>query len=728
MNYRPPAAEAIAVFDSDAAPPAATFSILAFALSAVALLGGPRAGAQVTNDDCGPDVPLLTVTTAGDDFAAVLTTEATIGPATGCSETWINDDVWFRFVAAAPSLGYAYRGLAATRGEVSGVGFAVYDACDGREIACLGRFGAGETAASYEGGLSEALVAGETYYLRTWTGGADNAGAYELALRGVTPGVDNDFCGAGVPELPNTTASGPVYADVTTAGATMGPLATCSQTWIDDDVWFSFVAEGGDVRVHYRELAAAAGTVEGIGYAIYEDCGGEELACVARFGAGETAASDRPVLRERLRVGERYYLRVWSGGADNAAVFRLAVETLDVVVANDDCAGATPIAFRFDRDSTEYFEVNTVGATRSTVGATCAGDDRDDDVWFDFEAISVNLVVSYVRFRPSDPAARGIGYALYDGCNGAEIACGRVLAQTDGTGIEFANPLPRLTVGQRYRLSMYVLGPGGGAFDAKVRGVRQPEIAEVPPAGTCVTSTATVDGSGGIVRFLDPEGRAIMQMLNTVNLGEVTVEFSGNREAASRTFGPDDAPLADRNVTIRSERSLTGRLRMATYATFEEVRRFHEAGGSTSFLDYVFARRDATDCGTAFEGADEEYPTNAILDYPGGYYIDTRVTALGDFYRTPANTLVGTDHSAPAAPSPLRVYPNPASATEVITVEWRDAVGAPGVATLTDATGRILLRQRLGATPWTLPTLPAGAYWLRVTDEDVTSSVRLLIQ
>ena len=449
---------------------------------------------------------------------------------------------------------------------------------------------------------------------------------------------------------------------------------------------------------------------------------------MGRFGAGETAGSDRPVLRERLTVGERYFLRVWSGGADNAAAFRLAVETSDVDVANDECAGATPIAFRFDRDSTEFFEVNTVGATRSATGATCAPDDRDDDVWFDFEAISVNLVVSYVRFRPVDPAARGVGYALYDACDGTELACGRVLAQTDGTGIEFANPLPRLVVGERYRLSLYVLGAGGGAFDAKIRGVRQPEIAEVPEAGACVSSAATVDGSGGIVRFLDPDGGAIMQMLNTIDLGEVTVELSGNREEALRTFGPGDAPLLDRNVTVRSERPLTGRLRMAVYATFDEVRRLHAAGGSTSFLDYVFARRDPTDCGTVFEGADEEYPTNAILDYPGGYYIDTRVQALGDFYRAPENTLV-TVAQAPSALSALRLYPNPASPTSPVTAEWRPlGTAATATATLSDATGRILRRHTTSPSTWALAPLPAGVYYLRLTSEDQSASARLIVQ
>ena len=700
-------------------------------LLAGVLIASVGAGAQVANDDCAADVPLLTVSTGAElVYQAVSTVGATRSRATACADVSVDDDVFYRFVATAPALELAFRNLVATQGERSGIGYAIYAACGGRQLACRTRFGRDATAGATAAGLSAPLTPGETYYLQTYIGGEDNEGTFELALRGVGSTAPNDFCGEGLPLLPTGGDGAPAFTSVSTAGATQGPGTACSQTWLNDDVWYRFVAAGDHLRIGFRDLRTERGEVSGVGYAIYAACDGAALECVGRFGESRTAATDRPVLREDLVAGETYLLRVWTGGADNAGAFDLSLESFDAAAANDECAGAQDIGIAFERDSTEVVPVYTVGATAS-VGGDCLAADRDDDVWFEFEAISENLIVSYRKFRPARPDAAGVGYVLTEACGGDVLACGRVPVVVDGTGIKFANPRPGLVPGQRYRLGLFVLGGGGGAFEARVRGSDLPRIAALPTDGACVEATAIADGSGGTpVRLLDPEGGIIASFLNDQDLGRVTATFGRIGEGALATVGDDGVPYLGRHLTIASERPPRRGTRLALYVPFAEIDSLFAATGRRSFLDYDFARRDSTPCATPFDGRGEAYAVNARLDYPGGWFVQARVDAFGEFFMVPENTLVAAAPSTPP-PTALRVHPNPSSAGHVVYLEVdRRISDRTDPILITDALGRAVSAATVRplATGYAVTGLAAGVYAVSVRDGGRVASARVIVR
>ena len=703
--------------------------------SAVAIalaVSAATAVAQPANDACTAQVPLLTVSAPdeGLTFAGVTTVGARPGRVTTCANVSVDDDVYYRFVATAPGLSFHFRDLVATAGERSGVGYAIYEACDGRELACAARLGRDETAAAAPVGLAAPLVPGQTYYLQTYLGGEDNEGTFELALRGLASGAPNDFCGGELPLLPTGEEDAPVYTPVSTDGATQGPGLACSQTWINDDLWYRFVAAGGDVRIGFRDLAATRGTVDGIGYALYATCDSAALTCVARFGEGLTAAAERPVLPTRLTAGETYLLRVWTGGADNAGTFGLSVESFDAAVDNDACADARAIALDFDRDSTEVVPVNTVGATASPEARECLGDDRDDDVWFDFEAISDNLIVSYRNFAPVDPGSAGVGYVLVDGCDGGVLACGTVRAQRDGTGIEFANPEPGLEPGRRYRLGLFVLGEGGGAFTARIRGDDRAPIARPPADGACVTVAAVADGQGGVVRFLDPDGGLIASFLNQQDLGLATLTFGSVAEGPLARYGTGEVPYLSRYVTIGSERAPTQAVRLALYLPSAEVDALFAAAGIDNFTALDFVRRDSTACGTAFGGDGERNGVRSILDYPRGYYVEARPRALGEFFVAPESVVGVRERPDPAAR--LTVWPNPAAAGAAVAVDLAGFApeGGAVVLTVADVTGRQVgpaTVARPGGTP-VLTGLAAGVHLVVARSDRRAAVARVVVR
>jgi hypothetical protein len=151
-------------------------SNLLFAL----LLWSAAAWAQPANDDCAN---AATVTYATSEATAVLTNgdsrgaTASTTPTTVCSGSWYTDDTWYKFSTPAvlPPDGIVVRvyfNNAVIATDVPAIGMALYQSCAAGETA-LGCFSSDLPEDNKIEIPGACLQAGEDYYVRVWSTGAD---------------------------------------------------------------------------------------------------------------------------------------------------------------------------------------------------------------------------------------------------------------------------------------------------------------------------------------------------------------------------------------------------------------------------------------------------------------------------------------------------------------------------------------------------------------------------
>ena len=124
------------------------------------------------------------------------------------------------------------------------------------------------------------LVPGQLYYVQIFFQGSRTFGTGEIALQEFAAPPTNDECADDVPELPVNDFGDCVFTSVNTVGATQSTSPSCTGSSNNDDVWYRFVAKSEDVFFSYENFVVTNGFASsGLGYAVYDACGGTELAC-----------------------------------------------------------------------------------------------------------------------------------------------------------------------------------------------------------------------------------------------------------------------------------------------------------------------------------------------------------------------------------------------------------------------------------------------------------------
>ncbi|NNK29102.1 MAG: T9SS type A sorting domain-containing protein, partial [Flavobacteriaceae bacterium] len=141
----------------------------------------------------------------------------------------------------------------------------------------------------------------DTYYIMVEGYSATSTGTFTLSVSAVPAAAPpaNDDCADAEALVLGT----PLAGDNTNAtSAITNP--SCDEFGTISDVWYSFDAPAtGAVDIN-----AAVGTASVAEMAVYDGCGGTELACSA---SGDLFVKD-------LTVGATYYLQVWNDGAASA--------------------------------------------------------------------------------------------------------------------------------------------------------------------------------------------------------------------------------------------------------------------------------------------------------------------------------------------------------------------------------------------------------------------------
>ena len=297
--------------------------------------------------------------------------------------------------------------------------------------------------------------------------------------------------------------------------------------------------------------------------------------------------------------------------------------------ANDDRSDATEIFAR--RGLARFERVSTVAASPS-VALPCTATANDDDVFFSFAAAGPGLRLEYRNLNATNAEA-GVGYAVYEEATGELLGCSYRIARGPA-GAGFVDLSRALTVGETYVLALFTSAPGGGVFDFRLTEHDFPRITP-NPGDNCLTVTVDVDGSGGRIDALAPDGTLLLSLGNEEALGRTTVSLRGH--SGGRPRAGAEGLIYDRNVTVTPSRTPTGPVAVDFYVTTAEFLRLgREAGTGEDFASYKVVKTPATNCSPSYGGGGEAFPLSRAFDYPGGYRFSLEVTDFSEFFLLPS--------------------------------------------------------------------------------------------
>ncbi|WP_420574414.1 T9SS type A sorting domain-containing protein [Kordia sp.] len=214
-----------------------------------------------TNDECATaEVITEDITTQRTiNFNNAAATESLDGSCDTVSNTYL--DLWYEFTM--PVTGNIY---------ISGANFAdrftIYDTCGGSELACFA-----------DDGFAYSLTPG-TYYLRAYSTD-DNADADSFNIQAFEQLPNDDCANAEMISVAGVGACGTQNITVDTRRATetvtpaTGSCFSTSQVWLD--AWYAFEAP---ITGNISLTSTSFNNI----FAVYESCGGSEVACFADDG------------------------------------------------------------------------------------------------------------------------------------------------------------------------------------------------------------------------------------------------------------------------------------------------------------------------------------------------------------------------------------------------------------------------------------------------------------
>ncbi|RAR46229.1 MopE-related protein, partial [Flavobacterium lacus] len=331
------------------------------------------------NDDCINATAINIQTTPQTiNFALQSATSANEVGCQGTSPTNYTD-LWYEFTMP-------FDGNVAITSQIVWNQFALYDACDGNQLNCI-----------TGNGLINGLQEGATYKLKAYrtTSLAINPTFQSFTIQAFES-AENNLC-PNASTIAVSTLSQSI--NFVLQSATVNNEVGCEGTIPADytDLWYEFTmpVEGNVV---------ITGPIVWNKFAIYDTCGGNEIAC---FDANGTV--------EGLEFGVTYKLRVYRTLSTtlDSSFQRFTIQAFGIV-PNDNCPNAMLLPLGENIQTIPF----TISSASINNEAGCEGTALANysDIWYQFEmpfdgAVSIEGFISWNQF------------ALYNSCGGTELAC-----------------------------------------------------------------------------------------------------------------------------------------------------------------------------------------------------------------------------------------------------------------------------------------------------------------
>jgi hypothetical protein len=294
--------------------------------------------------------------------------------------------------------------------------------------------------------------------------------AASAALFGQTFPADDECSTAGTLLVdginPAPAASGVTF---TTAPATTSAGTMCAG--FAKDVWFLYVPTNTGTHVinTCTPTGFAAGTIGDTVLAIYDACGGTQLAC------NDDSCGFRSQVSLVLNAGSLYYVRVASFGATSVGgTFYLTINAPTPPATNDECVASVQI---FDGPNVG---LGNTSATNSADLSACGV--FNNDVWFFYVATFTGLA----SFSTGCGGTPDTLVAVYDNCGGAELGCND---DTPGCAVGGSTATAAVSTGSVYFVRVGMKSPITASFGLSV--------AQLPANDECVGAVPLVLGANG---------------------------------------------------------------------------------------------------------------------------------------------------------------------------------------------------------------------------------------
>ena len=257
---------------------------------------------------------------------------------------------------------------------------------------------------------------GTTFYIRVYDfnfSPATNPGFTVCAFYTNDVLIPGDECDNAIDLAVTTTCTNPVQGNYGDFTLSAGLGFDCQQT-ISSDVWYTFDAISDSLFF----------TIDPLGFtdAVFEVYEGSDCAALVNLGCGDFSGAGEvePVQITPTIPGDRFYIRLYDGGLNNAANLSYNICAFDVNSGgntgpvNNECDNATVI---FAGTSCQPF-VGTLGGATASLPATNCGGTNTEDVWYQLVASDTSMIVEITP----DFATLGIVAELFvsstGDCNG----------------------------------------------------------------------------------------------------------------------------------------------------------------------------------------------------------------------------------------------------------------------------------------------------------------------
>ncbi|AWI25202.1 T9SS type B sorting domain-containing protein [Flavobacterium pallidum] len=408
-----------------------------------------------TNDECTNATPVTVNTTqtcnpantvSANTYGSTASNPVLTPPlaGTGCGPA--SNDVWFSFVAVAPTQIINFSNIVTTPANASNlkINYSVFSGSCG---ALTNLFCSVATAS-----IATGLTVGNTYYIRAYIApsNSEQSATFDLCI---TSPPANDECTAAVTVPVNAGQ----YCDAVASGNTLGATPSnpvlspvlpttggCGPT--NNDVWYSFTATSETHMISLSNVVPtpATATTLRLNYSVFSgSCTGlTKLYCSTNYIS----------MASGLIPGNVYYIRVYTStpAVDTSATFDLCITSPP---SNNECANAISVTPNTGQDCAPVNTVSgyTHGATPSLPNPPVAGTgclQLNSDMWYSFTATSTShaITLSNLVLSPSNSTAK-LNYTVFSGTcdNLTKLYCSTTNS-TNATG---------LTIGNTYYVRIY---------------------------------------------------------------------------------------------------------------------------------------------------------------------------------------------------------------------------------------------------------------------------------
>jgi hypothetical protein len=633
-----------------------------------------QAFAAATNDECA------TATLITED----ITTQRTINfdnrtaseslDASCDTASNIHLDIWYEFTM--PVTGNLY---------ISGVNtldrFTLYDGCGGNEIAC------------FNGSRFTFNLTAGTYYLRVYSL-STQASQDSFNIQAYATATNDECVNAEVITDDISTERTIVYQN---RGATESLDASCdspSNTHLD--LWYEFTMPfQGNV-----EISSASFTER---FTLYDSCGGSEIAC---FSGSSFVYGLSP---------GTYFLRV------SELTFFLAFNDFDIqayeALPNDNFVDAAMISVAgFGECTTQNVTVDFRRGGQT--GAPDIGDCFSTsqiwvEAWYKFEApltgnINLNTSVSLNTF------------AIYDGCNGAEVAC---FAGNGVIPVVFGNTyyIQVARVANTSSGSTFCL-EGALAVAPGMAGVCEsiPNVEISTAQGNTNEWVPILDASGDIVAAIDANGNDLGTVTTTLFIENAdTRDFSGQ-------------PYLRREVSISTSNAPSSNVNVRLYLVCDEVDDLMLADSNLPSINGLeIMKVNGNTCTTGYVSGGDFINATGSTYLDNDYYIQFSTASFSVFY--PTSTNLATTLSIPATTNnALGIEIIPTITTGTIYIKT-DKMLTDVAVDVFDITGRKIYQttfENLHQTQQSveLSNYQSGMYFVKITHQNTHVTQRILLK